>query len=307
MITDRKGNRLPDFLLVGAAKSGTTSLFKALGDHPLLALPSVKEPEHLALVESTSQLLSRETLISSYEAYLQLFRSLPPDSLTGEASTVYLPLIDHVIERLDGLTKQAREIKVIVVLREPVARLHSHYLMKALRGREQLSLEEALQEEVVATRYEQGFDITYDYIRYSKYGDHIQSMLAYFYNIFIINYDDLKQDFTGVINRVFSFLGVPTGVDVRQVWENVGGDRRSDLVGRTLHLLLYREHLVGRLGRQLLPTAARARLHSLLAPLVFSPVAPSAQLRQSLGPVFEADIQHVERLTGLDLSRWRTA
>lgn len=126
--------RLPDFLIIGAMKAGTTSLFRWLGTHPSCALPAVKEPGFFC----TGRLWRNQIT-----QYGNLFAGISPDLSTGEASTLYThpQYAERAASRIYEIMPQAR---LVFIAREPVARLRSHYRHEVQRGRERRSLVEAV-------------------------------------------------------------------------------------------------------------------------------------------------------------------
>jgi hypothetical protein len=126
--------RLPDFLVIGAAKSGTTSLFEWLGTHPNTWLPEVKEP----------YFFTREKVWAlGLDWYGELFAGAPDGSLTGEATTALTRFAssEKAAARIAEVIPHAR---LIYVVREPISRLRSHYAMKVRTGEELRFFEEAL-------------------------------------------------------------------------------------------------------------------------------------------------------------------
>lgn len=124
--------RLPDFIVVGAMKAGTTTFFRQLGRHPDVWLPQMKEPSFF----------NDET---RYQRGVDWYRGLfPVDGYaTGEASVAYSdPAVAPLVaERIGALVP---EVKIIFLARDPEARLRSHYLHECLKGRERRPLEECL-------------------------------------------------------------------------------------------------------------------------------------------------------------------
>ena len=122
---------LPAFLVIGEMKCGTTSLFRYLQRHPDIRDPFMKEPYFFA---------------TGYERGMGFYRSLFPlagDGMSYEASTYYLAH-PHARERI---RTHLPEAKLIVLLRDPVARTHSHWNHSRSKGREPLEFEAALDAE----------------------------------------------------------------------------------------------------------------------------------------------------------------
>ena len=126
--------RLPDFILIGTMKSGTTSLFRWLGTHAAVRLPEQKEPEFF----SDDRAWRR-----GVDWYSSLF---PDDGVTGEASASYT-----AADRTDIAAARAAEIvpsaRLVCLLREPSERLRSHYVHERQRGRERRPFVEAVRPE----------------------------------------------------------------------------------------------------------------------------------------------------------------
>jgi hypothetical protein len=119
------GGRRPDFLIVGAMKGGTTTLYYHLSMHPQIHLPELKEPEVLVRDASDSDLL---------EVYAHHFRSARTDQICGEASTAYTKRPQHVgvAERARSLL--GRDVKILYITRDPVARTLSQYRHERQHG-----------------------------------------------------------------------------------------------------------------------------------------------------------------------------
>lgn len=117
-MSGKRPDFLPDFLIVGAMKGGTTTLYYDLGLHPDFHLPENKEPD--ILVANTEAQAIRD-------AYALHFRAARPGQRCGEASTAYTKRPDH-----EGLAERARaalgpDLRIVYITRDPVARALSHY------------------------------------------------------------------------------------------------------------------------------------------------------------------------------------
>ena len=151
--------RLPNFLVVGAAKSGTTSLFHYLEQHPDVFASPVKEPNFLAFPDDGRlnlrgpldeagmyRYIHRKTA-KSFAAYRDLFADASRETAVGEASPRYF-YIPHAAARIE---RYLGAPKIIVILRDPIARAYSHFLMNRRRGLEPLAdFRDALDAEAAA-------------------------------------------------------------------------------------------------------------------------------------------------------------
>lgn len=129
------GLRLPDFLIIGAMKAGTTSLFRWLGSHSRCSLPTVKEPGFFCDDHAGQYGIRR---------YSDLFAGIPAGLITGEASHLYTA--PRFAERAASRIRETLpEVKLVFLAREPVSRLRSQYRHEVQRGRENRPLAEAVE------------------------------------------------------------------------------------------------------------------------------------------------------------------
>jgi len=123
---------LPDFLIIGAQKAGTTSLLSYLGQHPNVTPGFNKEPRYFTSFFAQP--------LSVYRSNFPLQHAVLPERMTGEATPYYLFHPD-VPERVQAVLP---DVKIIVLLRNPVDRCISHYFHEKKYAHEDLSLQEAL-------------------------------------------------------------------------------------------------------------------------------------------------------------------
>jgi hypothetical protein len=198
---------LPDFLILGAQKSGTTALYAYLRWHPEITGPSWKEVSYFDRHYRRGA--------SWYRGH---FPSRAGGRLVGEASPGYLfhPLAP---ERVRATVPEA---KLIALLRDPVDRALSHYHHEVALGREPLSFEEAIEAEPERTRgeaqrlaREPGYFSQawwdYTYLARGRYAEQLERWLAVFpqEQLLIVPSDDLADDPAGTHARVLDFLGAP--------------------------------------------------------------------------------------------------
>ena len=131
---DRRPRKDPDFVVVGAQKAGSTSLFAYLAAHPSVDQPLVKEINYFDQRPEKGQ--------NWYRRHFPL-RESASGHITGEASPMYMV---HPLA-MDRISRDLPEVKVIAILREPVSRLISHYRHSVRLGHETLSLAAAIEAE----------------------------------------------------------------------------------------------------------------------------------------------------------------
>jgi len=161
--------KMPDFFILGAAKSGTSSLFRYLGEHPQIHIPEVKEPWFFSFPlpgDTTSPVPNLAGAITELPEYVQQFAGCGDDQITGEASPSYLLTHAVTIEKLKALygPELAGKLKFFILLRNPVDRAWSMYWTFGRKLMEDLEFEEAIKPEAIAARKADGERLFYDYI-----------------------------------------------------------------------------------------------------------------------------------------------
>ena len=192
-----------DFFIVGAPKAGTTSLYNYLNEHLEIEMSSQKEPNYFsdeALLEQG--MYYGKNRIDTLDKYNSLFVN-PQAKLRGEGSVSYF-FYDDVPNKIK---KYNPDSKIIIMLRNPIDRAFSHYLMDYRLGLVSESFEDIVKKKSnhkYANLYYQ------QYIKVSEYTAQVKRYLDCFSaeNILVIDYEDFKEDVLGVVSKTFFFLGV---------------------------------------------------------------------------------------------------
>ena len=183
---------LPNFLIIGAMKAGTDSLYEYLRRHPLVFMSDTKELNYFA--KDLNWGLGQDW-------YESQFAAGNGARAIGEASTSYSKYPDHsgVPERI---ANRIPEAKLIYLVRNPVDRIRSQYLHMVLHGREKDPIDVAVLKDP-------------SYLNFSRYGLQIDQYLECFPSeqILVVLSDDLKTDRLRTVNRVLEFLGLEGGWD----------------------------------------------------------------------------------------------
>lgn len=209
---------LPNFIIVGASKSGTTTLYDYITAHPDVASASFKEVHFFDRNHNFKRGISHYRAQFPTIAQAHYHKLLHQKSLvTGEASPLYLfhPLAPKRI------AEAVPNVKLIALLRNPVERAYSQYQMNLRRGVESLSFKEAIEKEkdrLLGEREKIENDENYtsiNYIRYSYLSREIYiNQLKEWYNLFdiqqflILKSEDFFNNPFSIINQVFYFLGL---------------------------------------------------------------------------------------------------
>ncbi|MGY1691433.1 sulfotransferase family protein [Geodermatophilus sp. SYSU D01105] len=295
----------PQFLVIGAARSGTTALYEYLEEHPGLFLTDPKEPHYYALAGTRPaftgpgdpQTINR-LAVTDRAAYAELYRRARPDQLRGEASvsTLYHPA---AVTRLRDEVPDAR---LVCVLRDPADRAFSAYTFMRARGWEPCdTFEAALADE--ARRIDAGWHHIWHYTGMSRYGGQLRHVLDVFPRdqLLVLRHEDLVADPDAVVRRVYAFLGVPAVERTVQPDPHRSGEPRS----RFLSQIVTRHHPLKTLLRPLLPVPLQRRLRRQIVARNIVRGTYRDETRAELVETFRPDVELTEQLTGLDLSAWR--
>lgn len=287
---------LPNFLCVGAGKSGTTSLQNILKQHPDIYLPAVKE---------TTFFRDENKYGKGIEFYEKRFFSAHTgQKAIGEIDPGYLTC-ERAPERLHK--QLGGEIKLIFMLRNPLDRAYSHYLMTLRRGYETEGFEKALllePERMKRGNFEQEH---FSYRDGGGYATHIQRYLQYFdidKMMFIIFEKDFLQERWRTICGILNFLGVeifPLIVDIKS---NPARMPRSeslrDLLGnRTFRRILRLVVPFRQMRDKLLVSISEMNMK----PFHPQPIEASAR-KYLIERYFAKEIEQLERIIGRDLHFW---
>lgn len=180
---------LPNFLIIGAPRAGTTWIQKNLIQHPEVFMPSKKEIHFFDRFY--------EEGIGFYEKY---FEGVTDQKAIGEATPAYLhrePVAQRIYEHLGP-------VKMIVTLRNPVDRLYSRYWNSRGKFIENKGL--SFEEKIMAKP---------EFIEEGFYAEHLNRYLDIFpkENILVMFFDDIKKDSVGFLREIFEFIGVDPNYD----------------------------------------------------------------------------------------------
>ncbi|HCI81286.1 MAG TPA: sulfotransferase [Ktedonobacter sp.] len=290
----------PNFFVVGAARSGTTSLDRYLSQHPDIFITSRKDAhffaaEHFPCTGPGDEVMKRKVMLDEAE-YTQLFADVTEEKAVGESSAFYLCL-PGTAERIAQAVPDA---KIIMMLREPAERAYSAYMLLVRDGRETLSFEEGLSRE--EERKQQGFEPMWWYKDLSLYSSQIQHYLDVFgkEHVKVILYEEFYANPGQALREIFAFLGVREDVVINtSVRYNMAGVPRS----RRLHKLLYK--LIDNpnsLAKRIKPGLA----WKVMSKFLLRPASEmSPQTKAQLKAYFAEDVEKLEDLLQQDLHCWQ--
>jgi hypothetical protein len=294
----------PDFVIIGAGRAGTTSLYQYLAQHPEVYVSPTKETNYFAYdpTRSTEDIEEAGDLfpVRSAQAYMELFQARTTEKAAGEASPRYL-FTEGTERRIKAAVP---DVRIVAILRDPVDRAYSAYLKYVRDGVERRSFGEAVEDEL-AGRYARSFSGIRNYLRIGLYSQHLARYHAHFprEQMTVLLFDDFQSNPEGTMTRLFRFLGVDEGfVPDCTIRYNPSGIPRN----RGMHRFLTGS-LPARLAKKLLFRPGSSRwLAPILALQEGNLEKPplSLETRKSLIPFFADDLQSLQDLIGKDLGHW---
>jgi hypothetical protein len=297
------GSQLPDFLVIGTARAGTTSLYRYLKSHPEIYLSPIKEPKYFAYPETRPVFIGphrNSQVVWKMEDYRRLFQSRASEAVAGEMSPQYL-----YSECAPGaIRKLIPKAKLIAILRDPADRAHSHFCHNRRDGIEPLSdFSAALAAE--DQRIVQSWWSSFHYRNRGYYARQLKRYLELFprKQILILLYDEMVSDCPGLLKRICAFLGVEENhpFDTSERDNATVGIPRSLLLRRFLRSAGPAKSMI----RTILPLATRSSLSHKFSSLILNP-KPVLQpgVRAQLASEFKPDILELQEIIDRDLSAW---
>jgi hypothetical protein len=299
---------LPDFLVAGVPKAGTTALHAALSRHPGLYMSPIKEPKFFlsdgppqARGGGPGDVLTYREHVWLRDDYEALFAAAPPGALRGESTPLYL--YDRAaMRRIRALAPAA---KLIVILRDPVERAHSNWTHLWSAGLEPEAdfLRACADEE---RRIAAGWASFWHYTALGKYGEQLDYALSMFprEQLLVLRYRKLVDEPAATLNRICGFLGVETGILTEIPRENVTAHPEHTLAHRAAALGMRAGAAVGRVVPGNAAAAATHRLERFLQRGRRERQPLSWEQRQALLPKFEDDIKLLEKVLGEYFGDW---
>jgi hypothetical protein len=310
--------RLPDFLIVGHEKCGTTALHMMLRQHPQIFMPELKELRFFAPeLRSRYVRFGPRRLPETLDQYLAMFAEAAPGQRVGEASPAYLRSLTAAA-RIAELRPDAR---IIALLREPAAFLRSFHLQAVHNHVETetdfakaLALEPARRRGRRIPRLSQSPPALL-YSDHVRYVEQLRRYEAVFprERLLVLIYEDFRQDNAAVLRRALSFLDVDETVTIEpEETYRLARVRSATLLRAGLALSMARRRAARRGGasralERLLPTPAHGSpVRRLWRSAVYAEQRPpNEQLMAELRSRFRPEVEALSAHLGRDLlSLW---
>lgn len=300
----------PNFLLVGASKSGSTTLYHLLKNHPGIFLPDIKEPlyfisEIIKNINKNDKGFKNEgfkdKLVYSNEDYLKLFQKVDNEKAIGEASATYLYYHKHTIPRIKN---ELGDPKIIIILRDPVNKVFSQYKHLLRLYGENKIFEESLEMEKV--RISKNYTAMYHYRAQGMYYEQVKAFKDVFSNVLVILTDELKNNPLKLAKKCYRFLEVNDNFEPKLLNFNISTKR---VKSRVLHKALYNKeaHTIKMFFKRIFGSSVyeiyTEKYKNINTEKIN--VTMKEETRKKLKRYFKEDILKLERLIAKDLSNWK--
>jgi Sulfotransferase family len=297
---------LPNFLIIGAMKSGTTSLYHYLAQHPQIYMSSVKEPKFFALEGTTwdaeplgSGGLAKIKGIRDWNTYQELFSGVSGETAIGEASPLYI----YAPLAAEKIRQTLPDVKIIAILRHPVDRAYSHFLHWVQRELEPLGADFLKVWNEEDARVALDWSPNYHY----KHRGFYYNQLKRYYDRFekdrirVYLLEDLQRDPIALTRDLFDYLEVdPSFVPQTDRKYNVSKIPKNS----QLKQLLDRPNLLKKVLKPFIPPAWRDRLKNNFKQKNTIKPQLDPELRHRLTQDYREDILKLQDLIQKDLSLW---
>ena len=277
--------RFPDFLVIGAMKAGTTTLYRDLLTNAHVFMPDTKETDEL----THDDVLTDRGRVQ----FAKHFERAQADQICGEASTSSSKLPDF-----PGVPERALEIigpdlKIIYLVREPVARAVSHHHHDYC-----FRLKPA--------NFEQSLSSYRDLIQYSQYHMQIRAWLAHFdlNQIMVIPFEEYTKSRRDTISAVSQFLGIPAqpeAIEQERVFNDTTKDKRI-AVGTWARLA--KNPIYRNLIRPWLPLELKDKLRNAMLPNYPDKQLPTVESVERIIEAVAGDAEELRVLLGRDQPFW---
>jgi hypothetical protein len=284
----RVAQTLPTFIVIGAMKAGTTSLYHYLRNHEQVFMPKVKELDFFVAESNWSRGL---------DWYRQQFSGAGDTQARGEASTLYTkyPVYQGVPERMACVVP---DVRLVYLVRDPIVRMRSHYQHRVALGAETAPLEVALLENPI-------------YLACSRFAMQLERYLDHFprEQVHVVTSEALRGDRTNAMQAVYEFLGVdPSLAPAALETEFYRTSQRRSYPPAVYAARRFLKHHVPQAKRaKEAVDSVLARRRGMAADAGAPDVVISPQLHEQLAGLLRDDVARLRRYMGPEFDGWGLA
>ncbi|MDQ2815517.1 MAG: sulfotransferase [Actinomycetota bacterium] len=298
---------MPDFLVIGAPKAGTTALHAALAGHPGLYMSAIKEPKFFLsdgpppAKGGPGDALTYREHVWRRPAYEALFDPAPAGTQRGESTPLYL--YDRAAMR--RIRDTVPDARLIVIVRDPVERAHSNWTHLWSAGLEPVGdfVRACAEEE---RRIAAGWASFWHYVGLGRYGEQLEYLFTLFprEQVLVLRYRLLVDEPVPSLDRICAFLGVETGVLTQIPRHNVTSHPEKTLAHSAVSLAQRTATAVSTWVPGLTSATLTGPLERFLQRHSRERQPLSWEQRQEILPRFETDIKLLESVLGESFRDW---
>lgn len=297
--------KLPNFIIAGFPKCGSTSLHYYLNAHPEIFMPKQKELHYFSysilssMVQGPQDKEVNRFHISSFKDYKACYHDIKNEKAVGEVSPSYINYKSCIKEIKDKL---GTDVKIIVLLRDPVKRTYSNYLHLVREHREDLDFYSALMEE--PHRKDAKYSDFWYYTFNSFYYDKIKAYQDAFSEVLLISTEELSNNTEETVKKVYKFLEVDDSFLAENIERryNEGGVYADNLITR----VIFRQSKLRSLIKASIPITPwmKHAKHNLISRFKEKTPEMDINAENYLVKLFQDDVDKVSSELGVDISLW---
>jgi len=297
---------LPNFLIIGAAKSGTSALYRYMKQHPDIYMSPIKETHFFSYKDSPPNAQGPgdtvNQAVTDYDSYISLFGGATTESAIGEASPtyIYIPRACEIIQEI------VPEAKLIGILRQPADRAFSAYMHVTRDNREPITdFKKALTLEEERTAKNWG--PIWHYVKMGLYYEQLRRYYDRFdrRQLQIHLYEDFSADPMTTLKDNFEFLGVdPSFKPDTRIRANVSGLKKNKILGLMTDQLFGRPNPIRYASRRILSEELRWNFTQNIRNRNLEHQKIPPDIRKELTQYYRDDILKLQELIDRDLSIW---
>lgn len=284
-----------DLMIIGAQKSGTTSLLHYLGEHPEVCAHPQKEFAYFLEPAEYSQRYDK-----AFAKYYPHYDRTVHKAIVGKSASLYSET--EALLRLKGHNPHCR---IVIILRNPIERTYSSFLMEKNAGNAPMSFPELL----TGLKNNKYPDLRY-ILEYSCYATHLENIYSIFpkEQVSVFFYEELKFKAGYVCKQLFGLLGVNRDFTPNvSIIHNPTNKIRSDSFAKIIMTFFKKGNVIRRGVRKIVPDSKAYKLGDMMRKTIISTdkyPEMDNETRMSLRSYFSGEISRLQDLTGMDLSDW---
>ncbi|MCH2214731.1 MAG: sulfotransferase [Flavobacteriales bacterium] len=296
----------PNFLFVGTAKAGTTSLYHQINQHPEISIPVKETFFYLSEIYRDNNLpypkqRPHEELILDEKQFKSLYADCE-SGMVGEVGTGYLYHHEEAIPLIKKFTNP--DVRILIILRHPTDRCYSSYKHFAKDLHETCSFEDSLLKE--EERKAENWDFMWFHKSMSMYAEQVEAYLNAFKHVKVLIYEEYAENSEKVTKELYEFLGVDPNFEAeKEKIYNTSGEPRF----KTLQKMVTQENALKKALRPafrfLFSKELREKIRKGVKNSNLKKSPPlSPQMKKELDHYFSEDIAKLEALIGRKIIAW---